>query len=293
MHSLGGRIHLRKSNRLVKQAADGTTGQVYAISSPHYPRLEVANFGHLVLPKMFRMTPCTWLKSTLGLHHRSSCLVSGIVCLGVLPPPTSFYHTLMLIDFDTGSSDLWVWSTELSHSTQTQGKNHSIYDPKASSTYQNVTGSSWDISYGDGSSASGTVGLDKVTIGGLTILNQGVELAKTLSPEFAQDTSDGLLGLAFSNINTVTPTPLKTPVDNMIAQHDIPANMSLFTAKLGSYLDAKEPDKGESFYTFGFIDQNTIRASGQQPVYTPVDSSSGKSIYHLLLESSRLATETT
>ena len=61
----------------------------------------------------------------------------------------------------------------------------------------------------------------------------------------------------------------------MIAQADIPSNMELFTAKLGSWRDANDPDHGESFYTFGYIDQPTVQASGQEVVYTPVDNSQG------------------
>lgn len=119
------------------------------------------------------------------------------------------------------------------------------------------------------------MGTDNVTIGGLTIKSQAVELAKNLSTQFQQGTGDGLLGLAFGSINTVKPHPVKTPVENMIAQSDIPKNMELFTAKLGSWRDANEPDKGESFYTFGYIDQATITASGQEPYYTPIDNSQG------------------
>ena len=109
----------------------------------------------------------------------------------------------------------------------------------------------------------------------MTIKQQAVELAKSLSTQFQQGTGDGLLGLAFGSINTVTPRPVKTPVENMIAQSDIPQTMELFTAKLGSWRDANEPDKGESFYTFGYIDQATVTAAGQDPYYTPVDSSQG------------------
>ena len=95
-----------------------------------------------------------------------------------------------------------------------------------------------------------------MTIGGLTIKNQDVELANQLSAQFVSDSgSSGLLGLAFGQLNTVKPTAVKTPVENMIAQKDIPSNMELFTAYLGSWRDATEPDKGQSFYTFGYIDQ--------------------------------------
>jgi len=181
------------------------------------------------------------------------------------------------LDFDTGSADLWMWSTELPAATiKADGSSHTIYDPKKSSTFKATSGASWKISYGDGSSASGTVGTDNVTIGGLLIKNQTIELAKVLSTEFASGAGDGLLGLAWGSINTVTPGPAQTPVESMIAQNDISASEELFTANLGSWRDASDPDKGESFYTFGFIDQDILTAAGvDEPFYTPVDNSQG------------------
>jgi len=119
------------------------------------------------------------------------------------------------------------------------------------------------------------VGTDNVVLGGLTIKNQAVELANKMSAQFIQGAGDGLLGLAFGTINTVTPEPAQTPVQNMISQQDIPATAELFTAKLGSWRDANEPDKGESFYTFGYIDDATVKASGAEIAYTPVDNSQG------------------
>ena len=164
-----------------------------------------------------------------------------------------------------------VWSTELPDSIKnTTG--HTIYDSSKSSSFKTSTGSQWKISYGDSSSASGNVGTDSVTIGGLTINNQAIELAKDLSTQFQQGTGDGLLGLAFGSINTVTPTRVQTPVENMISQQDITANMELFTCNLGSWRDT--PDT--SFYTFGYIDQDVITAAGgTTPYYTPIDNSQG------------------
>lgn len=71
----------------------------------------------------------------------------------------------------------------------------------------------------------------------------------------------------------MTPKPVQTPVENMISQNDIPKASELFTANLGSYKDAADPDKGASFYTFGYIDQKAL--GGQTPYYTPVDNSQG------------------
>ena len=93
----------------------------------------------------------------------------------------------------------WVFSDELSSS---ESRGHSVYNPDQSSTAQQLEGASWSISYGDGSTASGDVYTDDVTVGGVTVTGQAVELASTISTQFQQDTqSDGLLGLAFSSIN--------------------------------------------------------------------------------------------
>jgi aspergillopepsin I len=76
-----------------------------------------------------------------------------------------------------------------------------VYKP--SSSAKKLSGQSWNISYGDGSSASGDVYSDTVTVGGVTASNQAVEAASQVSSQFQQDTNnDGLLGLAFSSINT-------------------------------------------------------------------------------------------
>lgn len=67
--------------------------------------------------------------------------------------------------------------------------------------------------------AVGNVFLDVVTIGDISIPNQGVELAEKLSSSFLQSGgSDGLLGLAWPALNTVKPRQQATPVQNMISQ---------------------------------------------------------------------------
>ncbi|KAL5401312.1 hypothetical protein PMIN03_011622 [Paraphaeosphaeria minitans] len=194
--------------------------------------------------------------------------------VGIGSPEQKLY-----LDFDTGSSDLWVWSTELPSnilSRANEDNQQVAFDPTKSSTFKELSGESWKISYGDSSSASGDVGTDTIDLGGLKVEGQAVELAKELSQQFAQGNGSGLLGLAFSSINTVSPTPQKTPVDNIIAQKG--TGEQIFTAYLGSWRDTDEADKGESFYTFGYIDSATLTAAGATVSsinYADVDTSQG------------------
>lgn len=196
------------------------------------------------------------------------------------------------VNFDSGSADLWVWSTKLDHQTQEAGEGSGIkiFDPKKSETFKNAIGYTWKIAYGEGSGASGTVGNDTVKIGDITIQNQHIELAQEVSSQFQTESSSGLLGLAWGeydhdypqneltllgNINTVVPNPVPTPVDNMITQKDIPADAELWSVYLGSVKDQKDPDHGKSFYTFGNYDESVVKASGQEIAWTPIDDSEG------------------
>lgn len=83
-----------------------------------------------------------------------------------------------------------------------QVNGQTTYKPGKSTTAKLVPGSTWSISYVDGSGASGTVYNDTVTIGGLVVTSQAVEIAKAVSGGFTADPDrDGVVGLAFSNQN--------------------------------------------------------------------------------------------
>ncbi|KAH9927330.1 acid protease [Fomitopsis serialis] len=169
--------------------------------------------------------------------------------------------TLML-DFDTGSSDLWVWSSEIAGAGKYRAS-HRLYHPHLSATAKKVDGS-WKISYGDGSSASGDVWMDHIRVAGVRIHGQAVEVAQRLSRAFLTDGgNDGLLGLAFPKLNTVEPHRVATPVENMLEMRLI--DPPVFTCKLGHGSE-------QSFYSFGFIDESVTR---HPVVYHHVNSSRG------------------
>ncbi|KAI1801774.1 penicillopepsin [Daldinia bambusicola] len=174
-----------------------------------------------------------------------------------LSPVTIGGQTLNL-DFDSGSSDLWVFNTQLSR-TATQG--HTVYDPTKSKTFALMQGASFQISYGDGSGAAGNVGVDTVDIGGATVTQQAVEMATAVSRSFVEDTNNnGLLGLAFSQLNTIQPAPQKTFFDNVKSSLAEP----LFTADLRS--------QAAGAYEFGRVD--TSKFTGEM-TWVPVNTTDG------------------
>ena len=127
-----------------------------------------------------------------------------------------------------GSSDLWVWSSFL-HTTSKNLQGHTVYNPNKSSTAKVASGLTWNIRYGDGSSAStdhlllycvvvwkltcmgvtgGNVYTDTIKLDTLSIPGQAVEVATKLSSSFLSSKgSDGLLGLAFPTYEFSTHTP--------------------------------------------------------------------------------------
>ena len=138
-------------------------------------------------------------------------------------------------------------SSELPASVQ---EGRTVYNPDRSTTYQQVQGGQFEISYGDSSYASGSLGKDTVSIGGAVVEEQYFGLASKVAQTFIEDTaSNGLVGLSFSSLNTFSPGPQKTFFENIAPHLDEP----VFTARLR--------DDGVGEYEFGTIDQSKYQGT--------------------------------
>jgi hypothetical protein len=149
----------------------------------------------------------------------------------------------------------WAFSS-LQAASQRSGHDYYTVD-----STKKISGATWQISYGDGSGAGGTVYADKVVVGGVTATSQAVEAATSVSSQFSSDQdTDGLLGLAFSSINTVRPSPKTTFFDTVKSSLAQP----LFAADLKYH--------AAGTYDFGYIDPAKYTGA---ITYTNVDNSQG------------------
>ncbi|EJD01642.1 acid protease, partial [Fomitiporia mediterranea MF3/22] len=126
-------------------------------------------------------------------------LWQGPISVGT--PPNTF-----TVDFDTGSSDLFLPGPAC---TDQNCAGHKIYNTGASSTAADQD-QTVQLEFGDGSTVSGEVFHDTVSIAGLTATNQAVVAASQYSSGFALDVSppDGLMGMAFQAISNSDSPPV-------------------------------------------------------------------------------------
>jgi len=192
---------------------------------------------------------------------------AGQIYLGT--PGQSF-----LVNFDTGSADLWVPSV----ACQEICKNHNQYDSSKSSTFRYV-GRHFQIRYADGSISQGDDHEDTLTIGNLKIPFQDFASVQTTSAALSGDIIDGILGLGYDALSMVPGTV--TPFTNMIRNKLIPSaifSIQLRPARLGSRLGG--------IIMFGGIDPNLYLG---KIIYTPVTK---KLFWQITINSISLAGKT-
>ncbi|EHA47907.1 aspergillopepsin-F [Pyricularia oryzae 70-15] len=227
-------------------------GLLDAIAAQGKPEFKSQSVGE---SKISAQDPATNSSKAAGVGLVTATPEAGDV--EYLSPVTIGGQTLNL-DFDTGSSDLWIFSTMLPQNVQA---GHTNFDPAKSTTFKQAQGLSFKIRYGDGSGASGVIGTETVDIGGVTVTGQAVEMATQVSGSFVKDTANnGLVGLAYSKLNTVSPVPQQTFFDNVMPSLAEP----LFTA------DLRKGAVGA--YEFGRIDNSKF--TGEMK-FIPVNTTRG------------------
>ncbi|CAG8617081.1 8724_t:CDS:2 [Racocetra fulgida] len=150
------------------------------------------------------------------------------------------------VNFDTGSSDLWVPAIQCKF---LECGIHNRFDPKKSPTFVPAPHPNrFTIDYGyDSTTISGYIGLDTVTLGGITVTNQtfGLAIVDDLNLVFEED---GILGLAFPQLSSFkAPCVIKSMKDQNMIVHSIVA------FHLGRY---KLDHSDKNFMNIGGIDPN-------------------------------------
>lgn len=121
------------------------------------------------------------------------------------------------VDFDSGSSDLFLPGQNCGSSCS----GHTKYDTRKSGTAVD-TRRKFQLSFGDGSTVTGEIFTDTVSIQGLTATNQSIGAATQYNSGFASSRfpPDGLMGMAFQQISQYNAPPVfQTLVkDNQVSQ---------------------------------------------------------------------------
>ncbi|KAI0361663.1 protease [Trametes cingulata] len=108
-----------------------------------------------------------------------------------------------VLDFDTGSADLWVPSSTCTSPTC---KSKHKYQANASTSSTRRDGI-FDLQYGDGSSVTGPIYSDTVTVADVAVQDQAFSPVERVSDVFGTENDDGILGLGYPALSSMRESP--------------------------------------------------------------------------------------
>lgn len=159
----------------------------------------------------------------LTIDFFDGLILISIVWYGLIQvgsPPKSFR-----LDFDTGSADLWIPSKDCLDCQHQKSR----YHPSDSLTSSFIEGLALNLKYGDGSTTSGQVYKDTISVAGLIVTQQAFGVASSLGPSFSNDPIDGILGLAYQSLSSINQAPF---FESLISQNNL--HHPIFSFKLSS-----------------------------------------------------------
>ncbi|CAB5387997.1 acid protease [Rhizophagus irregularis] len=184
-------------------------------------------------------------KNRRSLYRRAS--KQDTVILKVEQNDIGYYGKLTIgnQDFnmilDTGSSNLFVPNKDCISITCT---NHNKFDSAKSKTFK-IAGNPWSIKFGIGS-ASGITGIDDIKIGDFVLKQQIFGLANEISDDNANFVPDGIIGLAFDDLNTMNTSTLTSA---LVKKNEI---KPIFSFHLSHALDFDD----QGTFTLGGVDES-------------------------------------
>ncbi|KAH9951511.1 acid protease [Amylocystis lapponica] len=227
------------------------------------------------IPTLARRVPPALSKRQMEpLIFQDKGLASGSIAIGTP-------HQPFTIDFDTGSSDLWVANIAC-NDYACEGKD--LYDPLQSRTSVSQPGT-FSTEYGGGSPVSGPIYSDTVKIGGVTVTNQTFSAVTSLSSQFEGSPQDGILGLAYPAISNLNASTFfeNAYQQGVVAQNDFAFKLttgysSLYLGGTDELLYKGEierhpvsPDKGFWWITNGSVQVNgkSVQVNSETSPLTP------------------------
>lgn len=123
---------------------------------------------------------------------------------------------------------------------------HNRYDPSKSSTSDLVENKKLAVQYGDGSTTTGVVYRDTVTVAGVTATGQTIGVATKLSNSFKDDPMDGIMGMGYQSISQMNVPPFFQSLmkENKVANAQFSFNLESAGSEVNSelYLGGANPN---------------------------------------------------